>query len=93
MYVLFNLTISVVLGFVGTLLLQFNFLLAIYSLAVLVPSLAVSARRLHDTGRSGFLLFLLLIPIIGGIILIVFCVQDSQEGDNKYGSNPKAQTV
>jgi uncharacterized membrane protein YhaH (DUF805 family) len=57
-------------------------------LALLLPSLAVGARRLHDTGRSGFWLFLWLLPCIGWIILIVFFVMDSQ-GDNKYGPSPK----
>lgn len=61
----------------------------IYSLALLVPSLSVGARRLHDTGRSGWLQLLLLIPLIGAIILIVLQVQDSTPGDNKYGPNPK----
>ena len=62
---------------------------AIYTLAVLVPGLAVGARRLHDTGRSGWLLLIGLIPLVGIIVLIVFWVQDSQAGSNKYGPNPK----
>lgn len=74
-----SLILHMVLGVVG----------AIYSLAVLVPSLAVGARRLHDTGRSGWLLLVGLIPLVGIIILIVFWVQDSQAGSNQYGPNPK----
>ncbi|HUP99442.1 MAG TPA: DUF805 domain-containing protein [Aeromicrobium sp.] len=58
-------------------------------LAVLVPSLAVGVRRLHDTGRSGWWLLIALIPIIGAIVLIVFYVQDSQPGANEYGPSPK----
>jgi uncharacterized membrane protein YhaH (DUF805 family) len=57
-------------------------------LALLLPSLAVGARRLHDTGRSGWWLLIGLIPVVGWIILLVFFVQDS-EPDNKYGPNPK----
>ncbi|MDR1816732.1 MAG: DUF805 domain-containing protein [Puniceicoccales bacterium] len=60
-----------------------------YSLAVLLPSLAVSVRRLHDTGRSGWNLLWMLLPIIGYIVLFVFTVLDSQPGPNKYGPNPK----
>ena len=60
----------------------------VVSLALLVPSLAVGARRLHDTGRSGWWLLIALIPLVGIIILIVFWVQDSH-GDNQYGPNPK----
>ena len=57
-------------------------------LALLVPSLAVSARRLHDTGRSGWWLLIALIPLVGIIILIVWWAQDSHP-DNQYGPNPK----
>lgn len=51
----------------------------LFSLAVLLPSLAVGARRLHDTDRSGWLLLLWLIPIVGWIILIVWAVQEPKE--------------
>lgn len=61
----------------------------LYSLAVLLPSLAVGARRLHDTGRTGWWLLIVLVPLIGAIVLIVFFVQDSQPGENAYGPNPK----
>jgi uncharacterized membrane protein YhaH (DUF805 family) len=57
-------------------------------LALLVPTLAVGARRLHDTGRSGWWLLIGLIPVVGLIILIVFFVQDSHPA-NQYGPNPK----
>ncbi len=65
------------------------FLAFIFYLAVLVPSLAVGARRLHDTGKSAWLLLLGLIPFVGGIVLLVFFVQDSAPGDNEHGPNPK----
>ena len=58
-------------------------------LALLLPTLAVGARRLHDTGRSGWWLLIGLIPVVGWIILIVFFVQDSQPA-NKYGPTPRA---
>jgi|1185.fasta_scaffold557531_1 uncharacterized membrane protein YhaH (DUF805 family) len=57
-------------------------------LALLVPSLAVGVRRLHDTGRSGWWLLIGLIPIVGWIVLLVFFLQESQP-DNQYGANPK----
>lgn len=59
------------------------------SLALLLPSLAVAVRRLHDTSRSGWWILIALIPIIGWIILIVFLVQDSHP-DNEHGPNPKS---
>ncbi|NEX16604.1 MAG: DUF805 domain-containing protein [Halochromatium sp.] len=61
----------------------------IYSLALLVPSIAVAVRRLHDTDRVGWWVLLSLIPIIGSIILIFFLIQDSTAGDNRFGPNPK----
>ena len=61
----------------------------LYWLVVIIPSLAVGARRLHDTGRSGFWLFIYLIPIIGWIVLIVFYATDGDEGMNEYGLDPK----
>jgi len=63
----------------------------LYGLAVLLPGIAVGARRLHDTGRTGWLLLLALIPLIGAIVLLVFFVQDSKPGPNKYGPNPKEE--
>ncbi|WP_351010611.1 DUF805 domain-containing protein [Shewanella sp. S1-58-MNA-CIBAN-0166] len=61
---------------------------AIVSLALLVPSLSIAARRLHDTGRSGWWQLILLIPIIGLIVLIVFLAQDSHDV-NDYDVNLK----
>ena len=61
----------------------------ILQLALFIPSLAVMVRRLHDTGHSGYFAFLLLLPFIGPIILLIYCLQDSQPGANKYGPNPK----
>lgn len=61
----------------------------IIAVAIMLPGLAVSVRRLHDTGRSGWWWFLCLIPLIGAIVLIIFYTQDSQPGENAYGPNPK----
>ena len=67
-----------------------SFLVGIYALATLVPSLAVGVRRLHDTNRSGWWVLIGFIPVIGSIILIFFLAADSQPGDNQYGPNPKS---
>ncbi len=84
MFVLVNFIIMAALRMFGL-----DMIHTLYSLAVLVPSLAVGARRLHDTGRSGWWLLLNLIPVIGWIVLIVLFAQDSQPGDNEYGPSPK----
>lgn len=60
----------------------------IYIIVTFIPSLSVTVRRLHDTGRSGWWLLALLIPF-GGIIIFVFSCLDSHPGDNRFGPNPK----
>ena len=62
---------------------------SLYGLAVFLPSLGVSIRRLHDTGRSGWWLLISFVPLIGGIVLLVFDIEDSHLGVNQYGENPK----
>ena len=89
MFVLFNFLISLGLAIIDY-VIGLGFLQPLYGLAVLIPAIAVSVRRLHDTGRSGWWLLIGLIPLIGIIILIVFYVQDSHPGDNAWGPNPKA---
>ena len=59
-------------------------------LVLLLPQIAVSARRLHDTGRRGWWMLLLLIPIIGWITLLIFLVLSSDTGPNDYGHQPVA---
>ena len=61
----------------------------IYVLATFIPGLAVSVRRLHDTGKSGWMLLIGIIPLIGSIALLIFYCQDSQAGSNQWGPNPK----
>ncbi|ODU60157.1 MAG: hypothetical protein ABT02_07115 [Comamonadaceae bacterium SCN 68-20] len=66
-----------------------GFLGGLLTLGLLLPSIAVGVRRLHDTGRSGWWLLLAVIPIVGAIVLLVFFAQDSAAGDNAHGPNPK----
>ena len=94
MFVLFNFIAIFALGFISGLVgpraeAGYGILSGLYSLAVILPSLAVAVRRLHDTGRSGWWLLIGLVPLVGPIVLIVFCAQDSQPGTNQYGPNPK----
>ncbi|WP_219834004.1 DUF805 domain-containing protein [Paenibacillus sp. R14(2021)] len=89
MFILFNILMSIALTIVDHMLGTYRVLSMLYSLAVIVPSIAVMVRRLHDTGRSGWWYLLVLIPFVGGIILLVFACQDSDPGSNRYGPNPK----
>ncbi len=90
MFVLFNVIISIILSIIELSMgMEEAIISGLYGLAVLLPSLAVSVRRLHDIGKSGWWLLIGFIPIIGMIILLVFSCLDSQEGDNQYGPSPK----
>ena len=93
MFFLFNFIIAFVLGFVEGLAGGPGVLGSLYGLAVLIPGIAVSVRRLHDTNRSGWWLLISVVPFIGGIVLLIFMVGDSQPDDNRYGPNPKAAAV
>jgi len=98
-FVLFNIIVAVVLSLIDTLLGTFNFmqgvglLSGLYALAVLIPTLAVTVRRLHDIDRTGWWIFINLIPLIGFIVLLVFAVTDGTPGSNRYGRNPKGATA
>jgi len=88
MFILVYLAIYIVLSIVDSVATG-GILTVIFSLALLVPSLSIGARRLHDTGRSGWWQLLYLIPLIGAIVLIVFYASDSHDA-NDFGPNPKA---
>jgi len=85
MFVLFNMIASFIFGFIGG-LLDFPLLANIYSLAVLLPSLAVAVRRMHDVGKSGWYV---LIPIYNFIL----CVTEGEIGENQYGPDPKSENT
>jgi uncharacterized membrane protein YhaH (DUF805 family) len=95
MFVLFNMifaVIAVILDHVLGLVYEdigYGPIYGIYLLLVLIPGLAVGVRRLHDTGKSGWMMLLAFLPIIGAIWLLVLFVTDSQTGTNEYGANPK----
>ncbi|WP_270181326.1 DUF805 domain-containing protein [Alkalihalobacillus sp. CinArs1] len=92
MFFLVHVIICVLLSWIQTAADMGVALTSIYTLAVFLPSLAVTVRRLHDTGKSGWWVLISLIPIIGSIILIVFLVLDSED-ENKYGSSPKLAEI
>ncbi len=89
MFVLFNFIISIVLSLLEYFAGLGRVLTTLYGLALFLPGLAVSVRRLHDTGRSGLWVLISFIPIIGAIILIIFMCMEGERGYNKYGPDPK----
>jgi uncharacterized membrane protein YhaH (DUF805 family) len=97
MFVLVNVLISIVLGLIDYAIFGYNSgrsgpLGLLYSLAVLLPSIAVSARRLHDIGRSGWWQLVAIIPIIGWIFVIVWYATPGRAEPNRWGQNPKAES-
>ncbi len=94
-FVLFHIIIVFVLGFIDGIIgtndpvSGYGLISVLYVLAVLIPVIAAGVRRLHDVGKSGWMLLVGLIPLIGAIWLLVLMVKDSSPDNNKYGPNPK----
>ena len=94
MFLLINLVVSVALALIDSLIGSVSesgmgLLSSVYSIGVLIPSLALSVRRLHDIGRTGWWVLISIIPVIGVVVLLVFMLLDSEPGSNRYGANPK----
>ena len=91
-FTLFNYLVSMALGLAALELPFFSIIGGLYSLAIVLPCLAVCWRRLHDIGKSGTCYFLNLIPLVGPILLLVWFCKNSQSGPNRFGPNPKEWT-
>lgn len=95
MFFLFNIIFAVAAMILDSLLgfrmrgQYFGVIYLIYMLAMFLPSLAVTVRRLHDTNRSGGWIFISLIPLIGGIWLLVLVCTEGTIGENRFGNDPK----
>jgi len=83
MFVLVSLIISIILIFINI------GIFLVYSVLVTLPSLGVTVRRLHDTNRSGWFLLIELVPVIGGIYLLIICAEEGTLGENDYGKKPE----
>lgn len=90
---LFSITLALIDYLMGTMVMGSGILSGLYSLAVIIPGLAVTARRLHDIGKSGKWFFIAFIPVVGAIWLLVLLVTNGQVGENKYGADPKAEVI
>lgn len=89
MFTLIHFVITLVLAGIDMAVGSYPIIYGIYALALFLPALAVTVRRLHDTGRSGWWIFISAIPLVGTIILIVFLASESKTEANKFGDNPK----
>mgnify|MGYP001342462372 FL=1 len=92
MFFLFNMIFAIVMMGID-IILGLGFLNIIYSLVVMIPGIAVGIRRLHDIGKSGWMVLIVLIPCIGAFWLFYLMVQDSSPLDNEYGPSPKPKPV
>ena len=82
-FVLVNFVINMVLGIIPG--IAGAILSVVFALAILCPSLGITARRLHDCGKTGWLQLLLLIPVIGGLLVLLLCLPVGSKEENKYG--------
>jgi len=89
-YLIITVLLAILDGMLGLHIGKAGLLETLYALALLIPSIAVTVRRLHDTGRTGWWFLIVLIPFIGFIVLLVFMFLEGEPGDNKYGPSPKA---
>ncbi len=87
-FALFNLAASLVAAVIDA-AIGFPLFQLVVGLGLLVPSLAVGVRRLHDTGRSGWWMLIGLVPLVGAIVLLVFFLTDGERGANRWGPSPK----
>jgi uncharacterized membrane protein YhaH (DUF805 family) len=98
-YVLFNLIFAIAAMALDTLMNSsfddspYGFIYLIYVLVTFIPGLAVAVRRLHDTDKSGWFFLIALIPLIGGIWLLVVLATKGTDGDNQYGPDPNGNGV
>lgn len=95
MFILFNMIFSIVAMIVDNVLgitfagIPYGPLYIFYGIAMFIPGLAVSVRRLHDINKSGWMMFVVLIPFAGAIWLLVLYCTEGTQGENQYGDNPK----
>ena len=87
-WVLFNVLAQVVTELIDNAVIGMSVTTAIFSLAVLLPGIAVAARRLHDVDRTGWWLLLAFVPVVGLIVLLIWFCTKGTDGSNRFGPDP-----
>ncbi|MFB8398999.1 DUF805 domain-containing protein [Streptomyces yangpuensis] len=90
MFFLFQMAVVIVLAILDAVIGAGSLIVGLYALATLVPTVALTVRRLHDLGKSGAWYFIAFVPLIGGIWLLVLTATAGQPQPNQYGPDPKA---
>ena len=88
--ILFGVAAYILDNMLGTTIGGGGVIYSLYSLALLIPGLAVAVRRLHEVGKSGWFMFIVLVPLVGAVWLLVLDCTEGNHGDNQYGPDPKA---
>ena len=89
MFILFNVIFVVLASGINPELRGFDIIIIIYLVAMIIPIISVTVRRMHDIGKSGFWIFIRFVPIIGAIWMLILLCTEGQTGENKYGEDPK----
>lgn len=89
MFILFNILFAALASVLDWILGTWNMISGLYGLVMIVPSIAVAVRRLHDINKTGFFLLVGLIPVVGFIWLLILFLKEGDMGDNQYGTDPK----
>lgn len=91
--ILFLMGVSLLTSLLGNSMAMIgSIIIFVYALGIIIPSIAIVVRRLHDIGKSGWWYFIGIIPLIGTIIILIYLCTDSQSGRNEYGPNPKEES-
>jgi uncharacterized membrane protein YhaH (DUF805 family) len=95
MFILFYALFAIAAGILDSMIISsagvpFTPVLTLYSLAMIIPTLALAVRRMHDIGKSGAMILVSFIPLIGGIWFLILTVTEGTTGENQYGPDPKA---
>ena len=88
-FTLFDYLVSLVVYWITNAIGGGNLLSTIVSLVLFLPGLGVTVRRLHDIGKTGWAILIILVPVVGIILFYVWLARNSQAGENRFGSNPK----
>lgn len=90
---LMNVIIAIVLSVLMAISSVFYYVAVVYDLAIIIPSIALWVRRLHDIGKAGWWVLLDFVPLVGPIVLLVWACREGDHGANAYGPDPKEMEI